>query len=89
MTLNREILRNSLLKILDGNRARYGLGVMALQGNLVAFAFPNVPEPELLDDVGYLVSKGLVEEVPRQVNRENRTWRITQAGIAYVDEMNL
>jgi hypothetical protein len=87
--MDKEVFRNSLLKILDGNRARYGLGVMALQANLIRFGVTAAQEAEVLDGVGYLTEKGLIEEVPRLVNRENRTWRITTRGIAYIDENNL
>lgn len=90
MTRDKEIFRNALLKLLEEAKGlRFGMGVLALQAHLIRFAFPNAPEAEVIDELCYLVSKGLVEEVPRQVNRENRTWRITQAGIAYVDENNL
>jgi hypothetical protein len=82
----KEIFRNALLQILDGNRARYGLGVPAMQANLVRFGFPGASDSDVLDHVDYWVGKKLVEEVPRTANPENRTWRITSAGIAYVDE---
>ena len=88
-----EALDSAILKVLDTNRTRFGLSVVALSHHLAGFgflpgqfggaeAFHNI----LLDRLDYLGGKQLVEEVAKVTHKENRAWRITTKGMQYVDE---
>lgn len=81
-----ELFDLALLRVLDANRTRYGLGLRALGHLTVQFGFPNPAAEALADRIDYLQTKGLVEEVLKTVNRANRAWRITTAGINHVDQ---
>jgi len=82
----RELFRLALLRVLDANHTRYGLGVAALCHLAGLFGFRAAPTDDVADDMEYLKGKGVVEEVFKRVSRENRAWRITQQGVAYLDE---
>jgi hypothetical protein len=41
---------------------------------------------EAEEAIHYLARKGLIEEVPKPISPENRVWRSTSAGIAFLDE---
>lgn len=90
----KELFRLAILRVLDANRTRFGLGASAIALHLVRFGFvtANFGSEEkframLADEVQYLCDKDLAEEVlEKVVSRENRCWRITTAGIAFVDE---
>ena len=81
-----ELFDLAILRVLDSNRTRWGLSVEAL-GHLVGqFGFPTPAKELLLDRLDYLVSRPkTVEEVLKVANRAARSWRITEAGIDYVD----
>lgn len=88
----KELFRKSLLRVMDANRTRFGLGVVALASRLELFGFTlgNLGGAEaahglILDELDYLVSKQLAEEVLKTVSKENRAWRITREGIAFLD----
>ncbi len=83
---DKALLRKALLRVLDANRTRFGLGLPAI-GHLVApYGFESVKSEALADAVDYLEKHQLVEEVLKTVNRSNRCWRITDLGIAFLDE---
>jgi hypothetical protein len=76
----REQLRLSLLRFLEDNPTRFGLGTvllcqMARQEGRPALLWREV-EQELL----YLHDKGLVTEACKALSPEIRAWRITAAG---------
>jgi hypothetical protein len=88
-----ELFDLALLRLLDTNRTRYGLSLVALGHHLRAFGFSPASaggaeafHDQLADRIEYLTNKGMVEEVTKTLNRENRAWRIRSAGIRYVDE---
>ena len=88
----KELFRKSLLRVLDANRTRFGLGVVPIASRLELFGFTlgNLGGAEaahdlILTELDYLVSKQLVEEPPKLMSKENRVWRITTAGIAFLD----
>jgi DNA-binding PadR family transcriptional regulator len=77
---NRELLRLALLRVLDANSTRYGLGLEALCHLASSFGF-YLPEPELVDsELRYFEDKGLATQIVKQISPENRAWRITAAG---------
>lgn len=80
------LFRTAILRVLDANRTRFGVGLPAIGHMTVQFGFANPESDALADAVDYLALKGLVEEVMKEVNRSNRCWRITQKGIAFLDE---
>jgi hypothetical protein len=80
-----ELFDLAILRVLDGNRTRYGLNLEALRHLMGQYGFPSPAEAALADRLDYLAGKGLIEEVLKQVNRANRAWRITEAGINHVD----
>ena len=89
----KEFFRLAILRVLDLNRTRYGLGTVALVHHLAQFDYSSRKfggdmkafESELMDALQYLTDKGLIEEALKVVSRENRAWRITTDGIAYID----
>jgi hypothetical protein len=85
-TEERERFRVGVLSVLDANRTRFGLGVSAVRLLVGTFGFEGVAAEEVRDAIEYLEGKGLVEEVLKQVSRENRCWRITAAGVGFLDE---
>jgi len=93
MSVNTELFDLAVLRVLDANRTRFGLGIVALGHNIVSFSF----KPEqgdsgkeffnlIADRIEYLMNKGMIEEVKKTLSSENRAWRITSGGIKYVDE---
>ena len=81
-----ELFDLALLRVLDANRTRFGLGLAAVGHLTIEFGFPNPAADLLADRIDYLASKGLVEEVLKHINKANRAWRITAAGLDYVDQ---
>ncbi len=89
----KELLRLAILRVMDANRTRFGLGIVAIGYHLNQFGFSagNCGGQEkyaelLADEIDYLTSKQLVEEVAKTVSRENRAWRLTSEGIAFLDQ---
>jgi hypothetical protein len=79
-----ELFRKAILRVLDANRTRFGLTPKAIG----IFCRPLGFEPgeeEVAEGIEYLTRKGMVEEVLKTVSRENRCWRITGSGIAFLD----
>ena len=88
-----ELFRLAILRVMDANRTRFGLGLVATGFHLNQFGFTaaNCGGPEkfvelLADEIDYLTGKQLVEEVLKTVSRDNRAWRITPLGIRFVDQ---
>ena len=89
-----ELFRIAILRVLDANRTRYGIGIVAMGHHLNLFGF-NIAmfkgevqafHDAIADALQYLCDKGLVEEALKVVSKENRAWRIASAGIAYIDQ---
>lgn len=81
-----ELFDKALLKVLDANRTRYGLTAAAMGHLAQSFGFRGVETGTVLDRIEYLTGKKLVEEVSKLIGRANRAWRITEAGMAFIDE---
>jgi len=90
MNTTKEILHAALLKLMDANRTRFGLQaatlVLQLRGEAIIAG-----KDEVVQALDYLGSRTppLVEETRPEIDRENRAWKITEAGIRYVDEHSL
>jgi hypothetical protein len=81
-----ELFDLALLRVLDANRTRFGLGATAIGHLLAPFGFKHPAPDLLLDRIDYLAGKGLIEEVLKGIDAANRAWRITPAGIDYMDQ---
>ena len=81
----RELLRTAILRVFEANNTRFGLGVPAVCHALGIFGFPAADSRAVQDEVEYLADRGLVEEVLKKISRENRAWRISQEGLAFLD----
>jgi hypothetical protein len=81
-----ELFDLAILRVLDANRTRYGLGLPALAHLIPQFGFPHPDVNVIADRIEYLTNKNRVEEVLKEVNKANRAWRITEAGINHVDQ---
>jgi hypothetical protein len=80
-----QMLDTAILRLLDEQRTRLGLGVEALDLQLSRFGFSGATPDQIADRLDYLARKELIEEVRKEVHRANRSWRITEAGIAHLD----
>lgn len=80
-----ELFDLAILRVMDANRTRFGLGVAAICHLMAEFGFPDPNANMVLDRIDYLVRKEFAEEVLKQVSKANRAWRITNAGIEHVD----
>jgi hypothetical protein len=82
----KELFRMACLRVFAANDTRFGLGIEAVchLASRFGFASPDMRETE--EATHYLARKNLIEEVPKPISPENRVWRITGAGIAFLDE---
>jgi prophage maintenance system killer protein len=87
MNTTKEILHHSLLSLLDTNRTRFGFQAATLVLQLRGLAI-TASKDEVIDALEYLASRmpPLVEETRPEIDRENRAWKINEAGIRYADE---
>jgi hypothetical protein len=83
-----ELFDNALLKVLDANNTPWGLQAPALCMFAREFGFAP-SEPETVSRMEYLTAKGMAREVPKELSRANRLWKITDAGRRYLDEQGL
>lgn len=81
----REAFRLALLRVLDANRTRFGLQCPAITTHLALFGFRPTRD-QVLDEIDYLERKGFVEEALKVISRENRAWRLSDAGRAFLDQ---
>lgn len=89
----KELFRFAILRVMDTNRTRFGLSLVNIGFRLDQYGFSasNCGGAEkfaeqLADEIDYLTGKQLAEEVLKTVSRENRAWRLTSEGIAFVDQ---
>jgi len=85
----KEIFRLAVLRVFDANRTRFGLGIEGARhlAGLFGFVFPD--RDETGEAIDYLARKQLIEEVTKRISPENRAWRITSEGIAFLDDQGL
>lgn len=76
----RDILRQSILQILEANQTRFGLWLPALKTWLGPKGFPAISEADLQAELKAMLKEGLVETIRQGVSPQNRTWGITSAG---------
>ena len=83
----RELFRTALLRVLDANHTRFGLGIQALEHLIAHFGFPNPAIRDLERELQYLNDKAHIVAVYKDISPENRTWRITAAGRDFLAEL--
>lgn len=81
-----ELFDLAILRVLDANRSRFGLGVEAVRHLMSPYGFSSPPPDLVLDRIDYLTARGLLEEVAKAIDRANRAWRITEPGMNHVDQ---
>ncbi|MFO1461253.1 MAG: hypothetical protein U1G08_17855 [Verrucomicrobiota bacterium] len=77
---DREQLRLSLLRFLDANATGRFLGTGLLHQMAKAEGRGDLTGAEVEGELRYLLDKGFVEMVAKQISPENKTWRITASG---------
>jgi hypothetical protein len=84
-----ELFDLAILRVLDANRTRFGLASENVRILMSQFGFPRAEHEAVLDRIDYLcthpAAAPLCEEVLKGLNKSHRCWRITIAGIDYVD----
>ncbi len=83
-----ELFDNALLKVLEANNTPWGLQAPALCMFAREFGFAPT-EPETESRLEYLAARGMAQDVPKELNKANRVWKITDAGRRYLDEQGL
>ena len=76
----RELFRLALLRLLDANPTRYGLGAAALAHLAATYGFAFPTAEQVCREAQYLADKGLLAPLDKTISPENRLWRITAAG---------
>ena len=92
-TEQKELFQDAVLRVLDANQTRYGLGIPAIAHLITPFGFSRAGFPSeeafhsgIADALQYWTDKHFAEQVSRPAHRGNRVWRITPEGIDYLDE---
>ena len=76
----REQLRLSLIRFLDANNTRFGIGTALLLQHARAEGRPDLKKTDVDAELRYLEDKGYAEEALKGISPENPAWRITAAG---------
>ena len=79
----RELLRIAILRVLEANTSRFGLGITALIHMLGAYGTVGAPD-DVRFEVYYLHDKGFLTPVDKAISPENQCWRITAEGRDWV-----
>lgn len=79
----KELYRENLLAQLDG--ARIPVHASALLVGLRCGGFTKTDEPEMARELEYLIEKGLVRLERSEISRGSRHYKITAAGIDYME----
>ena len=80
----RELFRLALLRVLEANQTRFGLGAAALAHLASMYGFARLTEEQVWREIQYLEDKGQVAGVDKAISPENRVWRITACGRDYL-----
>ena len=84
----KELFRKAILEVLSANSTRHGLPATAIAHHLHLFGFSSAKTDDVLDALDYLERRDLplIEQTLKVISKENKAWRITQAGEAFLDE---
>jgi len=80
-----ELFRKAVLLVFDANDTRFGLGPMAVQLQVAALGFPDATTEQVTEAIEYLEGKQMLQQVRKEISRENRAWRISSTGVAFLD----
>ncbi len=80
----RELFRLAILRVLDANNTRFGLGRSAIAHSMVLFGFSSPKTDDLDSELQYLEDKTLIAQSLKGISPENRAWRISAAGRDFV-----
>lgn len=80
----KELFRLAILRVLDANNTRFGLGRSAIAHSMVLFGFASPRTDDLDAALAYLEGKKLIYEVLKGISPENRAWKITAEGTDFV-----
>ena len=83
----RELFRLALLRVLEANHTRYGLGAAALAHLASIYGFVSLRTEQVWREIQYLEDKGQVVRVDKAISPENRVWRITAAGRDFLAQL--
>jgi hypothetical protein len=87
--IEREQLRNAVLRILDAARGmQHGLPAIVIAVRLADKGHFNTPEVVVRAELDYLQGAGLVRQIEKPISKENYQWKISQAGADYVAELD-
>ena len=87
MTLKeKEQLRNIILLILEAGRPGLTLREVSNKAQLRDF---NNPDSDFADALDWLTAHGFAEEIRVGIGKLTRAWRISDAGVEYLDGANL
>lgn len=82
----REKLQEAILRVLDANHTRFGLGVDAVTLHASCEGFAKLHRAQVEIELEYLAEKGLVEPVGKTLEPAHRVWKRTAAGRDYLSE---
>jgi len=82
-----ELFRKAVLEVLSANPSRRGLPASAIAHHMGIYGFPDCRMDDLLDALDYLERRDppLVDQALKIISKENKAWRITEAGEAFLD----
>jgi hypothetical protein len=82
-----ELFRKALLRVLSANPSRHGLPSSAIAHHMGIFGFPSPRTDDVLDALDYLERRDppLIDQALKIISKENKAWRITPAGEAFLD----
>lgn len=86
-TEQRELFRLAILRVLDANPTRFGLGRSAIAHNMAVFGFQSPTTDDLTAELQYLEDKKLITEALKSISPENRAWRITAEGRDFIAKL--
>lgn len=84
----KELLLESVLAALRDNQTLFGMSPRQVHA-FTRLDLPVVTEVQVLERIEYAIDRGLAEEVQKAAMKQNRAFRITHAGRAYLDDRNL
>lgn len=81
--IQKQILRENLLLQLEKRRNGLPFETLALGAKFGGF---NIPESDAVEALNWLVHKGFAEETRADFSDVVRIWKITDAGVAFLDK---
>ncbi len=83
----KELFRLAILRVLEANPSRRGLPLPAIAHHMGMFGFPSPGSEDMKDQLDYLERRdpALIEQSLKGISKENKAWRITDAGTAFLD----